>query len=138
MYCFWLETKVLKRDHFYDVFNNLHFSSLSSAENGGDRLYKVRALLTKYKTIFSENYIPSEFISIDESLELWKGGRVSFKVYIPRKKCKNGFQQFRLCEAETGYCYDFKYFAGNKKEVYQRNEFHSIDVSDFTNPAKIV
>ena len=71
----------MKRDRFYVVFKNLHFASLSSAENGGDRLYKVRALLTKYKTIFDENYIPSEFISIDESLELWTSGRVSFKVY---------------------------------------------------------
>ena len=130
--------KIMSRDRFYDVFHSLHFSSLNSTENNGDKLYKVRELVTKYKNVFKENYIPEENISIDESLELWKGGRVAFKVYIPRKKCKNGFQQFRLCEARSGYCYDFEYFSSNEKEVYERDEIHGIDVSDFTTPAKVV
>ena len=144
---YWTKRSILKtqfirdcmtRDRFYEVFNSLHFNSISFNESDGDKLYKVRPLILKYKVRFKTNYTPSEWISVDESLELWKGNRVAFKVYIPRKKCKNGFQQFRLCEAKTGYCYDFEYFSGSEKEVYKRDYINGISVRDFTNPAKVV
>ena len=63
---------------------------------------------------------------------------MAFRVHIPRKKAKNGFQQFRLCEADTGYCWDFEYYAANEKEPYDRVEINGYDVRDFTLPAKIV
>lgn len=144
---YWSRRRILKtdfikacmpRDRFYEIFNSLHFSSLKSHESDGDKLYKVRSLIEKYKSIFKENYIPEQNISIDESIQLWKGGRVAFTVFIPRKKAKKGFQQFRLCEAETGYCWDFEYYAGNEKEAYLIEESHGVNLKNFTIPARIV
>jgi hypothetical protein len=39
-------------------------------------------------------------VSVDESLMMWK-------VYIPSKRAKFGIKSFELCEAKSGYVWNF-------------------------------
>ena len=128
----------ISRDRFYKIFHNLHFTSKTSDESDGDKLYQIRDHMEALKRLFAINYTPKQNISIDESLDLWKGNRVGFKVFIPRKKAKNGFQSYRLCEADTGYCVDFEYYGNLKEEVYHPDSLVDTDISDLTQPAKTV
>jgi hypothetical protein len=56
--------------------------------------------------IFQSAYLPSENISADESLTLWKG-HLGIRQYIPLKAAKFGIKTFELCESSTGYLWHF-------------------------------
>ena len=126
------------RDWFLRIFRNLHFSDISYKDNQGDKLYLARDLINMYKSVFVQNYNPSRYISIDESLALWKGSRIAFAVKIPKKKARSGIQQYRMCEASTGYCVDFEYYSASEIEPYENVTIDGYDISDFNLPAKIV
>ena len=81
---------IMRRDRFLQIYGSLHFSDIVSAAEAGDRLYKIRKLIKMYKQNFLENYIPDRELSVDESLELWDGRRLGFRVNIPNKACQNG------------------------------------------------
>ena len=131
--------KIMPRDDFLRIFSSLHFNNDDEEpELPHDKLYKLRDIVNKYKYLFKTNYIPKQNISVDEALDLWKSKRVAFSVHIPRKKAKNGIQQYRICEADTGYCMDFEYYSGSKEEPYDNVQIDGADVSEFTTPAKIV
>ena len=55
-------------------------------------------------------YIPSENISIDEELSLFKG-RLSFKRYISSKRARFGIKLFSLCE-DSGYLWNSFVYLG--------------------------
>ena len=63
-------------------------------------------LVDRFKTV----YIPSENISIDEELLLYKG-RLSFKQYIPSKRARFGIKLFSLCE-DSGYLWNSFVYLG--------------------------
>ena len=129
--------RIMPRDQFLSIFRNLYFSSDPSNKDV-DKLYLVRDLINMYKEVFRKNYNPSENLSVDESLALWKSNRIGFNVKQPRKTAKSGMQQYRLCESSTGYCCDLEYHSANPIEAYDNVEIEDFDVSDFTKPAKIV
>ena len=129
--------KIITRDHFLRIFRSLHFSDVEVEESNGDKLYKMRKLIDMYKFIFRYNYNPGRNISVDEAVTLYKSDRVPFKVSQPRKKAKTGIQQYRICEAETGYCLDFEVYSASNVEPYESVTIEGHDISDFTIPAKI-
>jgi hypothetical protein len=53
---------------------------------------------------FSKFYGPSEHLTTDEGIVLYKG-RVIFQQYIPKKHKRCGIKIYKLCD-ETGYTYD--------------------------------
>lgn len=53
-------------------------------------------------------------ISIDESLMKFRG-RLSYKQFNPSKRARFGVKIYKLCESESGYCYQFKIYTGNDK-----------------------
>ena len=55
-------------------------------------------------------YIPSENISIDEELSLFKG-RLSFKRYVSSKRARFGIKLFSLCE-DSGYLWNSFVYLG--------------------------
>ena len=60
---------------------------------------------------FRALYIPECNVSLDEGLVPFKG-RLSMKVYNPKKPPKYGVKLYILCEAQTGYALDFITYAG--------------------------
>ena len=131
-------SNILRKDRFLQMYSSLHFTEIADAYSAQDRLYKIRHLAEMYKAIFKRNYYPRRELSVDESLELWQGRRLAFRVVIPNKACTEGIEMFIICEAQTAYALDFEYYSGNAIEPYDKVEIEGTDLTYFTTPAKIV
>ncbi|MDG8288249.1 transposase, partial [Streptococcus pneumoniae] len=55
--------------------------------------------------------VPSKNLSLDEGMMPYKG-RLSIKVYNPKKPKKYGVKLFFIMESNTGYVVDFSVYSG--------------------------
>ncbi|CAG4979172.1 unnamed protein product [Parnassius apollo] len=62
-------------------------------------------------------YTPSQYLSLDESLLLWKG-RLSWRQCIRTKAARLGIKSFERCEAETGYLLQYRLYTGKNTAMY--------------------
>ncbi|CAI6358600.1 unnamed protein product [Macrosiphum euphorbiae] len=69
--------KCMSRDRYLLLLRCIHFCD-KSQQIKGDRLYKIKMVLTEVRKNFKDAMIPFSNLAIDESLLLWKG-RLSFK-----------------------------------------------------------
>ncbi|KAL0810152.1 hypothetical protein ABMA28_010944 [Loxostege sticticalis] len=112
-----LETTVFRRmftrKRYEDLVRALHFVDSPAEEVvlNGDRIHRIRPILTHLNMKFQANYTPSRDIFIDESLILWKG-RYDIRQYIRAKAAKKGIKTFELCESATGYLWSFVVYSG--------------------------
>ncbi|KAM7293048.1 piggyBac transposable element-derived protein 4 [Ixodes scapularis] len=83
-----------------------------------DRLYKVRPLLSELSRSFATNYLPKEYLAIDESMIKFKG-RSSLKQYMPKKPVKREYKVWMLC-ASTGYNLKFEIYSGRSESGVQK------------------
>ena len=67
-----------------------------------DRLSKVRSFLTDLQARFAAQFVPSEFVAIDECMIPFKG-RWRGKQYIRAKPVKWGIKVDILADWKTGY-----------------------------------
>ncbi|KAM9316151.1 piggyBac transposable element-derived protein 4-like [Gastrophryne carolinensis] len=106
---------VMSRNRYEILLRFLHFNDNSTAiprgEPGHDRLHKLRPLINSLSERFAEVYTPSQNLSIDESLLLFKG-RIIFRQYIPSKRARYGIKFYKLCESSTGYTKFFRIYEG--------------------------
>ncbi|KAL0810151.1 hypothetical protein ABMA28_010943 [Loxostege sticticalis] len=112
-----LETTVFRRmftrKRYEDLVRALHFVDSPTEEvfPNGDRIHRIRPILTHLNMKFQANYTPSKDICIDESLIMWKG-RFDIRQYIRAKSAKKGIKTFELCESATGYLWSFLVYSG--------------------------
>lgn len=83
-----------------------------------DKLYKVWPLVEQLTNNFNRCLLPSEMLSIDESMIKFKG-RSSLKQYMPKKPIKRGYKVSMLCD-KSGYCLKFDIYVG-KTEGKNKN-----------------
>ena len=123
--------QVMTRNRYQKILQFLHFadnSSYDATDSGRDKLFKVRDIIEFLVDRFKTVYIPSESISIDEELLLYKG-RLSLKQYIPSKKARFGIKLFSLCE-DSGYLWNsFAYLGKNTINENQHQLERRIDKS---------
>ena len=110
---------ILPRNRFQLIQQFLHFADNSLYcidDPNRDKLFKVRKVIQMIVDRCKSVYIPSEHISIDEELLLWKG-RLTFKQYIPNKRARFGIKLFSLCE-DSGYMWNsFVYLGKEAPEI---------------------
>ena len=82
-------------------------------QTGFDKLYKIRPLLNLLTANFRDNYTPSQFLSVDESMISFKG-RLSFLQYLPKKPHKWGMKAWVLADAGNGYTWGWKLYTGKE------------------------
>ncbi|KAM9316153.1 piggyBac transposable element-derived protein 4-like [Gastrophryne carolinensis] len=106
---------VMSRNRYEILLRFLHFNDNSTAlprgEPGHNRLHKLRPLINSLLERFAEVYTPSQNVSIDKSLLLFKG-RIIFCQYIPSKRARYGITFYKLCESSTGYTKFFRIYEG--------------------------
>lgn len=105
---------IFSRDRFKQILRYLHCAdnSKTPARDHPDyKLHKVKPLVDHLNHIFPLLYIPSQSVSIDESMVGTKC-RVSFIQYMPKKPKKFGIKLWLLCEAMTGYCCQLQVYTG--------------------------
>ena len=78
-----------------------------------DRLYKVRPFLEKLIRNFKEAYIPSQDLSVDESIIGFKG-RLSWIQYLPKKPTKWGIKAWVLADGSNGYTWNWHLYTGKE------------------------
>eukprot|EP00079_Xenopus_tropicalis_P036071 XP_017949842.1 PREDICTED: piggyBac transposable element-derived protein 4-like [Xenopus tropicalis] len=110
----------MSRNRYQLLLRFLHFNNNATAvppnEPGHDRLHKLRPLINSLSERFAEMYTPSQNISVDESLLLFKG-RLKFRQYIPSKRARYGIKFYKLCESSSGYTSHFLIYEGKDSQL---------------------
>lgn len=80
-----------------------------------DKLAPIRSLFEQIVQKCSENFTVSEYVTIDEMLESFRG-RCSFKQFIKTKPARYGIKVFSLACAKTFYTLNMEVYAGKQPE----------------------
>jgi hypothetical protein len=74
-----------------------------------DSIHKIRWVIDYLKLKMRSLYTPEQHLSVDESLFPMKHRNVKppLKQSIRSKRAKTGIKIYKVCEATTGYCYNF-------------------------------
>ncbi len=118
---FFAQEESLSRDRFLQLLRYIRFADYTQLPEN-DVLRKIRPFLDCVKSICKETYHPSKYVSVDETLLLFKG-RFIYKQFIPSKRARYGVKTYALCESETGYMYNFETYVAQK----------NIDFGEFAN-----
>ena len=103
----------MPRDRFLQLLKNLHFND-NDANDGTDRLFKLRPVIDTLTENFKTVYVPSQDVTTDESLWKFKG-RLKFKQYNPSKRARFGIKVYKTCQSTggaAGYTWNFKVYTG--------------------------
>lgn len=80
-----------------------------------DKLAPIREVFEIFLANFQNNFIPSEFVTVDEQLLAFRG-RCPFKQYIPNKPAKYGIKTFALVDAKTSYTLNLETYVGTQPD----------------------
>lgn len=80
-----------------------------------DKLAPIRSIFEQFVQKCKENYVPSEFVTIDEMLASFRG-RCSFRQYIKNKPAKYGIKIFSMVCAKSFYTSNLEVYAGKQPE----------------------
>nr|XP_022921145.1 piggyBac transposable element-derived protein 4-like [Onthophagus taurus] len=112
-----IETPIFRKSmplkRYLQITRCLHFANNNLVANT-DKLSKIRPVIKFLNQQFKEVYIMKEDIAIDESLMKFKG-RLSYRQFNPSKRARFGVKFYKLCESDSGYCYEFKIYTGHDK-----------------------
>ena len=113
---------IIPQQKFILIEKYLHFVDNSTLTPELGRRAKIAPIFDYLVDKFRCNYIPERYVSIDESLLLWKG-RLSWKQYIPRKRSRFGLKSFVLAEAESGYMWNSILYSGNDTDFVDGRDY---------------
>ena len=103
---------VMARRRFEAIGKYFHTYNRRAIPQGNtDRLIILRPVMEYIRQKCMSLYIPEQSLSLDEGMMKWKG-RLSIKVYNPKKTVKYGLKFYFLCESQTGYVLDFIIYRG--------------------------
>ena len=94
---------------------------------------KTRPLNEASTATYKQIYKPSDQLSVYESLQPFKG-RLIYKQYIPNKPKKWGIKFWVLCDAETGFCPNWKQYVGQENNGGVRRSLSECVVKDLVEP----
>ncbi|XP_069692711.1 piggyBac transposable element-derived protein 4-like [Periplaneta americana] len=80
-----------------------------------DNLAPIRDLFEAFVSNCKTNYCISEYATIDEKLESFRG-KCKFRQYLPSKPAKYGIKIFALADAKTFYTLNLEIYAGKQPE----------------------
>ena len=86
--------KAMSRNRFFLLLQFWHFEIPCANE----RLSKIAFFMNHLNETMKRIYCPSENLSLDQSLVLWRGCLI-FRQYIKNKKHKYGAKFYKLCES---------------------------------------
>ena len=93
-------SRLMWRDRFEQIRGMMRFTDPLNKSSGS--LHKIYFLLNHLNDRFSSNYIPGEYLAVDEFLSKWMG-RLHFRQFIPSKRVRGMESKFMCCESNTGY-----------------------------------
>ena len=100
-------SRLMRRDK--QIRGMMRFTDPLNESSGS--LHKIYFLLNHLNDKFSSNYIPGEYIAVDEFISKWKG-RLHFTISIPSKRERYGVKIYMCCESNTWYLWRFIIYTG--------------------------
>ena len=61
-----------------------------------DKFHKVRPVIDKYRGLFRKNWLPEQYLAVDESIVPYKGKFCPCRIYMPDKPVKFGIKLYKL------------------------------------------
>ena len=117
-------SEVMSQTRFIQIWRYFHLAGNSSAiprgSPGFDKIYRVREFLNVILRNAQRLHRLDREITIDETMVPHKG-RLSFKQYIKNKPTRWGIKLWVLCEAKTGYVYNFDVYLGKEEGNVEHN-----------------
>ena len=114
-YCNDTCSRIMTRDRFSLIMKFLHVNDnkkiIKKGNPGYDPIFKIRPLYENLISNFKLAYNLGREVSIDESMIGFKG-RLYFIQYMAKKPTKWGMKAFVLADANTGYTYNWRLYAG--------------------------
>ena len=101
----------MTRTQFERILANIHL--IDNTIPSQDPLNKIHPVLDMIDHNFMHVYNPKQNLSVDEASYPFKG-RLSFKMYNPRKPARFHICLYQVCESDSGYCIGLEVFTGNK------------------------
>ena len=103
---------LMTRDAFLTMDRYFHgFNRRAIPRGNQDRLITVRPVMEYLQDRCRSLVVPGKNLSLDEGMMAYKG-RLSIKVYNPKKPKKYGDKFFFVTESNTGYVVDFSIYSG--------------------------
>ena len=122
--------KYMSKNAFLLLLSNLHINDNDLEPRRGGRffdpLWKLRPFVDLCSDKFKSVYKPSCNLAFDEGGCPWKG-RLSFRVYNPKKPNKFNIKLFIVSESETGYICGFDVYCGKVNRFCCSRSAHVID-----------
>ncbi|XP_071051718.1 piggyBac transposable element-derived protein 4-like [Onthophagus taurus] len=108
---------VMSRKRFLFLLTSLRFDDIRDrhTRRQSDKLAPIRELSELFKNNIQSSYVISEYATIDEKLEPFRG-RCSFRQYIKSKPARYGIKIFLLTDSRTYYTNNFEIYAGKQPE----------------------
>lgn len=118
---FWLFSLINRMIHVND-----NTTEVPRGEDGFDPWHKVRPVLDQLNDAFKHHYVPSENVSIDESMIGMKN-RIVYIQYMPNKRhARFGIKKFELCDS-NGYVYHMELYAGKDFDIrHDEGQAHGV------------
>ena len=89
-----------------------------TARRAADKRAPIRDLFNEINTLLLSYYTPSEYLTVDEQLVLFKGPS---RQYIPSKPNKYGMKIFWICDAKSFYPLKAKPYLGKERNSPEQN-----------------
>lgn len=107
----------MSSQRFSFLMRNLRFDNFTDREQRReiDKLAAIRELFEIILQNFQTNFIPSEYLTIDEQLIAFRG-RCSFRQYIPSKPARYGIKIFALVDVKNAYTYNLEVYVGTQPD----------------------
>jgi len=109
---------VMMSKRFKKLLENIHCNNNETKKPRDhaeyDKLHKLRPFIEKVLQNCKDNYEPSSFPSVDESMIPFEG-RSSMKQYMPMKPVKRGYKLWCLLDSNNGYVIKFDIYTGKCK-----------------------
>lgn len=93
--------ETMRRERFSTIMRFIHFADNNFVPQG-DKMWKLRPLITKVKRNFMRYFEPSQNLSFDESMIKYYGTH-GCKQFIRRKPIRFGFKAWCLSTTDTLY-----------------------------------
>jgi hypothetical protein len=102
----------MSRNRFELIMKSLRFDLTGTRQNRRQRtkFAPMGAVYDMWKQRLSKPYIPSEYVTVDETLVPF---RDVIATDMPSKPAKYGLKFWCLCDAATGYCLHMKPYLGS-------------------------
>ena len=117
-------SSVMTQTRFFQIWRYFHLAdntqSLPREDPRFDKIYRVREFLDIIVRNAQHLYRLDQDVSIDETMVPHKG-RLSFKQYIKNKPVRWGIKLWVLCEAKTGYVFNFQVYLGKEQGAVEYN-----------------